>query len=35
MEIYPGEGHGWSRAHTISAYITRMERFLQDYVLLR
>ncbi len=35
MEIYPGEGHGWARAHTISAYITRMERFLQDYVLLR
>ncbi len=35
MEIYPGEGHGWSRAHTISAYITRMERFLEDYVLLR
>ena len=35
MEIYPGEGHGWARAHTISAYITRMERFLQDHVLLR
>ncbi len=35
MEIYPGEGHGWARAHTISAYISRMERFLQDYVLLR
>jgi dipeptidyl aminopeptidase/acylaminoacyl peptidase len=35
MEIYPGEGHGWARAHTISAYLTRMERFLQDYVLLR
>ncbi len=35
LEIYPGEGHGWARAATISAYITRMERFLQDYVLLR
>ncbi len=35
MEIYPGEGHGWARAQTISAYISRMERFLQDYVLLR
>jgi len=35
MEIYPGEGHGWARAHTIKAYIERMERFLQDYVLLR
>jgi len=35
MEVYPDEGHGWARAHTISAYITRMERFLQHYVLLR
>ena len=35
MEIYPGEGHGWSRSATISAYITRMERFLQDHALLR
>jgi dipeptidyl aminopeptidase/acylaminoacyl peptidase len=35
MEIYPGEGHGWAHAHTIKAYIERMERFLQDYVLLR
>jgi dipeptidyl aminopeptidase/acylaminoacyl peptidase len=35
LEIYPGEGHGWSRSATISTYITRMERFLQDYVLLR
>jgi dipeptidyl aminopeptidase/acylaminoacyl peptidase len=35
LEIYPGEGHGWAHAHTIKAYIERMERFLQDYVLLR
>jgi len=35
LEIYAGEGHGWARSATISAYISRMERFLQDYVLLR
>jgi dipeptidyl aminopeptidase/acylaminoacyl peptidase len=35
LEIYPGEGHGWVRAHTIKAYVERMERFLQEYVLLR
>jgi dipeptidyl aminopeptidase/acylaminoacyl peptidase len=34
LEIYPGEGHGWSKAATLSAYLTRMERFLEQYVLL-
>ena len=33
--LITGEGHGWMRAHTIKAYVERMERFLQDYVLLR
>jgi dipeptidyl aminopeptidase/acylaminoacyl peptidase len=34
LEVYPGEGHGWAKAATISAYLTRMERFLEQYVLL-
>ncbi len=34
LEIFPGEGHGWSKAATISAYLTRMEKFLEQYALL-
>jgi dipeptidyl aminopeptidase/acylaminoacyl peptidase len=35
LHIYEGEGHGWSRAATIRDYVARMDRFLEEYALLR
>jgi dipeptidyl aminopeptidase/acylaminoacyl peptidase len=35
MHIYEGEGHGWARAATTRDYIERMDRFLEEHVLLR
>ena len=31
--LYPGEGHGWRKAETISAFYEEILRFLRDYVL--
>ncbi len=35
LHMYAGEGHGWLRAATNEDYITRMDRFLEEYALLR
>jgi dipeptidyl aminopeptidase/acylaminoacyl peptidase len=35
LHWYEGEGHGWSRAATVADYIARMDRFLEEYALLR
>jgi dipeptidyl aminopeptidase/acylaminoacyl peptidase len=35
FHLYPGEGHGWSRAATQRDYLARMDTFLEDYALLR
>jgi dipeptidyl aminopeptidase/acylaminoacyl peptidase len=33
--VYPGEAHGWRKSETIRDYHTRMEKFLQKWVLER
>jgi dipeptidyl aminopeptidase/acylaminoacyl peptidase len=35
LHMYEGEGHGWQRAATVRDYIERMDRFLEEYALLR
>lgn len=35
LHLYPGEGHGWQRAATVRDYVERMDRFLEEYALLR
>jgi dipeptidyl aminopeptidase/acylaminoacyl peptidase len=35
LHMYPGEGHGWQHAATVRDYVERMDRFLEEYVLLR
>jgi dipeptidyl aminopeptidase/acylaminoacyl peptidase len=35
LHMYEGEGHGWLRAATNRDYIGRMDRFLEEYALLR
>jgi dipeptidyl aminopeptidase/acylaminoacyl peptidase len=35
LHMYEGEGHGWLREATIRDYIARMDRFLEEYALLR
>jgi dipeptidyl aminopeptidase/acylaminoacyl peptidase len=35
FHLYEGEGHGWQRAATMRDYIERMDRFLEEYTLLR
>jgi dipeptidyl aminopeptidase/acylaminoacyl peptidase len=35
LHLYEGEGHGWLRAATTRDYLTRMDRFLEEYALLR
>jgi dipeptidyl aminopeptidase/acylaminoacyl peptidase len=32
--LYPGEGHGWRRADTITQFYTAVEAFLRQHVLL-
>jgi dipeptidyl aminopeptidase/acylaminoacyl peptidase len=34
-QVYPGEGHGWSRAATVRDALERTDRFLVNQVLLR
>jgi dipeptidyl aminopeptidase/acylaminoacyl peptidase len=31
--LFPGEGHGWRKSETISAYYTEMEKFLRQHLL--
>jgi dipeptidyl aminopeptidase/acylaminoacyl peptidase len=31
--LFPGEGHGWRKAETITAYYSEMEKFLRQYLL--
>ncbi len=33
--VYPGEGHGWRKVETILDYVSRMEAFLEKWVLER
>lgn len=33
LELYPGEGHGWSRPETVIDELTRIESFLRRHVL--
>lgn len=33
--VYPGEAHGWRKLDTSQDYDTRMEKFLQKWVLER
>ena len=35
LHVYEGEGHGWKLAATVCDYLERMDRFLEEYVLLR
>jgi dipeptidyl aminopeptidase/acylaminoacyl peptidase len=35
LHVYEGEGHGWLRAATNRDYLERMDRFLEEYALLR
>jgi dipeptidyl aminopeptidase/acylaminoacyl peptidase len=35
LHVYEGEGHGWRRAATIRDSIERVDRFLEEYALLR
>jgi dipeptidyl aminopeptidase/acylaminoacyl peptidase len=35
MHLYADEGHGWQRAATTRDYLERMDRFLEEYALLR
>ncbi|HEV7129278.1 MAG TPA: alpha/beta fold hydrolase [Ktedonobacterales bacterium] len=35
LHLYEGEGHGWLRAATVRDYLARMDRFLEEYALLR
>ncbi len=31
--LFPGEGHGWRKSETITAYYTEMEKFLRQHLL--
>ncbi len=31
--LFPGEGHGWRKAETITAYYTEVEKFLRQHLL--
>lgn len=33
--LYPGEGHGWRRAETISQFYSQVQAFLKEYVLFK
>ena len=33
--VFEGEGHGWSKTETISAYYASLEKFLRQYVLAK
>ncbi len=35
LHLYPGEGHGWSRAATVADEFERTETFLRRHVLMR
>jgi dipeptidyl aminopeptidase/acylaminoacyl peptidase len=35
LHMYEGEGHGWLHAATNRDYLERMDRFLEEYALLR
>ena len=35
LHLHEGEGHGWLRAATKRDYVERMDRFLEEYTLLR
>jgi dipeptidyl aminopeptidase/acylaminoacyl peptidase len=35
LHVYEGEGHGWKMAATVRDYLERMDRFLEEYALLR